>query len=136
MSRPTPPAYKTRNWPAYNEALKRRGSLTIWFDPGMAWAAQPTGKRPSHAVPGLATTRGSRDDRRVKTLLPPAAYKIKAVHPGQADIDHRYIEGLVLQHLLQLRQRPPQLLPLQRTPWARAKVEKIYLERIIDFKKK
>jgi len=23
------PAYKTRNWPAYNEALKRRGSLTI-----------------------------------------------------------------------------------------------------------
>ncbi|MCL7466200.1 IS5/IS1182 family transposase, partial [Phaeovulum sp. NW3] len=31
MSRPIPPAYKTRNWPAYNEALKRRGSLTIWF---------------------------------------------------------------------------------------------------------
>jgi len=27
------PTYKTRNWPAYNEALKRRGSLTIWFDP-------------------------------------------------------------------------------------------------------
>ena len=26
-------------------ALKRRGSLTIWFDPGMAWAALPTGKR-------------------------------------------------------------------------------------------
>ena len=26
-------------------ALKRRGSLTIWFDPDMAWAAQPTGKR-------------------------------------------------------------------------------------------
>lgn len=25
---------------------------------------------------------------------------------------------------------------LRRTPWARAKVEKIYLERIIDFKKK
>ncbi len=23
MSRPTPPAYKTRNWPACNEALKR-----------------------------------------------------------------------------------------------------------------
>lgn len=35
MSRPTPLAYKTRNWPAYNEALKRRGSLTIWFDPEM-----------------------------------------------------------------------------------------------------
>lgn len=45
MSRPTPPAYKTRNWPAYNEALKRRGSLTIWFDPEMVWEATPTGRR-------------------------------------------------------------------------------------------
>ena len=45
MSRPTPPAYKTRNWPADNEALKRRGSLTIWFDPAMTWEAAPTGKR-------------------------------------------------------------------------------------------
>ena len=45
MSRPTPLAYKTRNWPAYNEALKRRGSLTIWFDPAMTWEAAPTGKR-------------------------------------------------------------------------------------------
>jgi hypothetical protein len=45
MSRPTPPTYKTRNWPAYNEALKRRGSLTIWFDPKMSWDAIPTGRR-------------------------------------------------------------------------------------------
>jgi hypothetical protein len=45
MNRPTPPAYKTRNWPAYNDALKRRGSLTIWFDPAMIWEAAPTGKR-------------------------------------------------------------------------------------------
>lgn len=45
MSRPTPPIYKTRNWPAYNKALKRRGSLTIWFDPAMTWEAMPTGKR-------------------------------------------------------------------------------------------
>ena len=45
MSRPTPPTYKTRNWPAHNEALKRRGSLTIWFDPAMTWDATPTGKR-------------------------------------------------------------------------------------------
>ena len=45
MSRPTPPAHKTRNWPAYNEALKRRGALTIWFDPATAWDAVPTGKR-------------------------------------------------------------------------------------------
>ena len=45
MSKPTPPAYKTRNCPAYNEALKRRGSLTIRFDPAMTWEATPTGKR-------------------------------------------------------------------------------------------
>ncbi len=45
MSRPTPPTYKTRNWPSYNEALKRRGSLTFWFDPAMTWEAAPTGKR-------------------------------------------------------------------------------------------
>jgi hypothetical protein len=40
-----PPIYRTRNWPAYNEALKRRGSLTIWFDPEMSWDAVPTGRR-------------------------------------------------------------------------------------------
>ncbi|MGR3695130.1 MAG: IS5 family transposase, partial [Sagittula sp.] len=45
MSSPTPPNYKTRNWPAYNEALKRRGSLTIWFDPEMIWEAAQTGRR-------------------------------------------------------------------------------------------
>ena len=37
--------YRTMNWPAYNEALKRRGSLTLWFDPTMTWHAAPTGKR-------------------------------------------------------------------------------------------
>jgi hypothetical protein len=45
MSKPTPPTYKTTNWRSYNEALKRRGSLTIWFDPAMRWEGAPTGKR-------------------------------------------------------------------------------------------
>jgi len=45
MSRPNALCYKTLNWPEYNKALKRRGSLTVWFDPDMTWAAQPTGKR-------------------------------------------------------------------------------------------
>lgn len=45
MSRPTPPTYKTKNWPAYNEGVKRRGSLTIWLDPEMTWDAVPTGRR-------------------------------------------------------------------------------------------
>ena len=45
MSRPTPPTYKTGNWPACNEALNRRGSLAIWFGPEMSWKAAPTGRR-------------------------------------------------------------------------------------------
>ena len=45
MSSPIPPSYKTKNWPAYSEALKQRGSLSIWFDPEMAWTPPPTGKR-------------------------------------------------------------------------------------------
>lgn len=44
MSRPSPPSCKTTNWPSYNEALKRRGSLTIWFDLAMRWECAPTGK--------------------------------------------------------------------------------------------
>ena len=45
MSRPTIPSDKTLNLPAYDKSLKRRGSLTIWFDPQMTWEAAPTGKR-------------------------------------------------------------------------------------------
>ena len=45
MSRPSTLSYKTLNWPANNKALKRRGSLTVWFDPDMTWAATPTGMR-------------------------------------------------------------------------------------------
>ncbi len=48
MSRPTPPAYRTRNGRAYNEAVKRYGSLTIWFGPSMSWEATSTGKRGRH----------------------------------------------------------------------------------------
>ena len=66
MSRPTPPAYKTRNWPAYNDALKRRGSLTIWFDPAMAWEAAPTGKRGRQPV-----SSGEEDQKTVRgTVFP------------------------------------------------------------------
>ncbi len=45
MSKQTPPTYKTTNWAADNEALKRRGSLTVWFDPEMNCDAKPSGKR-------------------------------------------------------------------------------------------
>jgi hypothetical protein len=37
MSQPKPPTYKTLNWPAYNQSLCERGSLSVWFDPEMEW---------------------------------------------------------------------------------------------------
>ena len=45
MSSWAPAKYKTTNWSSYNDSLKRRGSLSIWFDPEMAWTPQPSGKR-------------------------------------------------------------------------------------------
>jgi ABC-type sugar transport system ATPase subunit len=42
MSRPNAPTYKTLNWPAYNRALKRRGSLSVWFDPTFLILDEPT----------------------------------------------------------------------------------------------
>jgi hypothetical protein len=44
MPRPTPPKYRTTNWPEYNAGLRRRGSLDVWFDPGMDWFAVPDGR--------------------------------------------------------------------------------------------
>jgi hypothetical protein len=35
----------------YNEALKRRDSLTIWFVPEMALDSAPTGKREREGLP-------------------------------------------------------------------------------------
>lgn len=40
-----PTKYKTTNGLAYNEAVRQRGSLTIWFDPYKEWMPLPTGRR-------------------------------------------------------------------------------------------
>ena len=45
MSSWAPTKYKTTNWSVYNEALRQRGSLTIWFDADMEWIPPPTGRR-------------------------------------------------------------------------------------------
>ena len=45
MSSWTPTTYKTRNWAEYNDSLKQRGSLSIWFDGEMAWEAEASGRR-------------------------------------------------------------------------------------------
>jgi hypothetical protein len=58
MSRATPPTCRTRNWPAHSEALRRRGSRTIWFDPEVTWEAAPTSKRgrqPSYSDAAIQT---------------------------------------------------------------------------------
>ena len=50
MTRPASPLFHTTNWRAHNAALRRRESLTIWFDPQTAWLAAPTGKRDRQPV--------------------------------------------------------------------------------------
>lgn len=37
--------YQVTNWPAYNRSLCHRASLTIWFDPQMAWYASKNGQK-------------------------------------------------------------------------------------------
>ena len=39
--------YRVTNWPEYDAALIRRGSLTVWFseEAVAAWHASPTGER-------------------------------------------------------------------------------------------
>ena len=44
MSRPISLRYRTTNWPAYNESLKQRGSLDVWFDSEMNWLSLPDGR--------------------------------------------------------------------------------------------
>lgn len=45
MPKPSPTHYRTTNWSDYNAALRKRGSLSVWFDPEMVWHAGKTGKR-------------------------------------------------------------------------------------------
>ncbi|WBX37085.1 IS5 family transposase [Acinetobacter schindleri] len=45
MNKPTPKIYRTTNWSSYNRALINRGNISIWFDPGTQWYAQPKGKQ-------------------------------------------------------------------------------------------
>jgi hypothetical protein len=44
MSKPTPTRYRITNWPEYNAALRRRGSLLVWLDREMEWLARSSGR--------------------------------------------------------------------------------------------
>lgn len=65
MSKPAPPSYRTTNWPAYNAALRQRGSLLVWFDLEMDWLAVPRGRRgrPSTISDAAIQTCLTRDGR-------------------------------------------------------------------------
>lgn len=45
MPEPADTRYRTTNWSDYNASLKRRGSLSVWFDPEMSWQAERAVKR-------------------------------------------------------------------------------------------
>ena len=70
MSSPNASTCKTLNWPACNKAIKCAGALGIWFDPDMAWVAQPTGKRGRHPVYSDAVVQTVCSDAAVRTCLP------------------------------------------------------------------
>ncbi len=58
MNRPIPPTCETGKWPACTRTFKRRGSLTIWFDPAMTWEAAPTvnrGRQPDYSDAPILT---------------------------------------------------------------------------------
>lgn len=50
MSKPSRAKYCTTNWPAYNAALKRRGSLMVWLDADLQWKAPSSGRAGRPAV--------------------------------------------------------------------------------------
>ena len=45
--------YHVRNWAEYNEGLRRRGDLTVWFDEEAIanWMADKTGKPGGNCLP-------------------------------------------------------------------------------------
>jgi hypothetical protein len=44
MSKPSPARDRTTNWPDYNGALRKRGSLLIWLDKQLTWLAPHQGR--------------------------------------------------------------------------------------------
>ncbi len=45
MPKPSPTRNRTTNWSDYNAALRKRGSLSVCFDPEKIWHAKRSGKR-------------------------------------------------------------------------------------------
>ena len=74
MSKPAPPIYRTTNWRADNTALRRRGSLLVWFDPETEWLAKPPGRR---GRPATFSAAAIQTCLTLKALFGPGVEKIK-----------------------------------------------------------
>ncbi|QEP30307.1 hypothetical protein [Pukyongiella litopenaei] len=58
--------HRTSKRPAHNVARKRRGSLTIWFDPEINWDAVPNGKRRHRAKKVAVSQPDPRDSNSLR----------------------------------------------------------------------
>lgn len=80
MNKPPLTRYRTTNWRFYDASLKKRGSLTAWFDPAMSWEDLTMGGAETELScrcdPDLPDVEGSvriclqTDDRLCRTPVP------------------------------------------------------------------
>ena len=108
MSSWAPTTYKTTNRSAYNDALKRRGSLTIWFEPEVAWRAPPTGKRGLQA-PHLAKYTHGIDEE----SLVVRAVEVTTSNVGDAPMLPSYA---IKSHPISALDRFPRTAPMTGSP--------------------
>jgi len=92
MTKPSPARYRTTNWPSYNAALRKRGSLLIWLDKEMAWLA------PHDGSPGRpAVFSGSAAGQALKAHIFTCARTMLGPWAQYLDPDHCENRALVLQ---------------------------------------
>src|SRR3954471_10554561 len=99
------PAYRIRNWKEYNDALVRRGSLTLWVDQGtlQAWRHQGPSQRGAQfrfsdlAIECLLTLRAvDHLTLRATEGFARSLFEVMGVDPGPAHL----ISGISAQYSL------------------------------------
>lgn len=61
--------FKINNWPAYNKALRQRGSLTVWLDESAIAAWNDSTQPESRGRPLHYTDHGSDDETCVQSAV-------------------------------------------------------------------
>jgi hypothetical protein len=78
------------NWPDYNTALKKPGSLTIWFDPVLCWTPQPSVKRSRQQAYSDATIQIRAAILNGFTALGvPETVALAQIRPEQREVRHQ-----------------------------------------------